>query len=130
MYEATLGADGKPLFTVKDSGVRESHAGGMVRDTSENKTDYTLIFDGPMFKRWAEHLTKGAIKYEKRNWMRCGYSDDVAAQEKTLQRFRESAFRHFIMWLEGDRSEDHAAGVFFNLNGYEYLLDEMVQVNA
>jgi hypothetical protein len=111
-------------FIVKDSGKRENLAGGMVRDTTDGKVDYTLCVDGPMFQRWADHLSKGAVKYSKRNWMQCA-DGDRAAQEKTLARFRESAFRHFIMWMNGATDEDHAAGVFFNLNGYEYLKERL-----
>jgi hypothetical protein len=101
-------------FTIKDSGKRTEFAGGMVRDTTEGKTDYLLIKDGPMFKRWAIHLTKGAQKYAARNWM-------LASDDAALQRARESAFRHFNQWLDGDRDEDHAAAVFFNINQVEYI---------
>ena len=101
-------------FTIKDSGAREQFESGMVRDIAEGKLDYTLITDGPMFKRWAEHLTKGAEKYDKRNWMK-------AAGEAEYNRFRESAFRHFMQWYYGDIDEDHASAVFFNINGAEYL---------
>lgn len=101
-------------FEVKDSGVREAYASGMVRDTAEDKVNYLLIFDGPMFDRWAAHLTAGARKYDKRNWM-------LAAGEAEYERFRESATRHFRKWLEGEVDEDHAAGVFFNINGAEYV---------
>jgi hypothetical protein len=103
---------------VKDSGKRESFESGMVRDTTEGKTDYSLVLDGPMFKRWAIHLTKGAIKYAKRNWMQ-------ANGQTELERFKESALRHFIAWFEGETDEDHAAGVFFNINGAEYVKDKL-----
>lgn len=101
-------------FEVKDSGQRAEFDGGMVRDSTANKTDFLLIRDGVMFRRWAEHLRLGAIKYTKRNWMK-GRGDEVAS------RFRESAARHFEAWLDGETDEDHAAGVFFNINGYETL---------
>jgi hypothetical protein len=101
-------------FTIKDSGKRKEFNGGMVRDITEGKIDYLLIRDGVMYKRWAEHLTKGAVKYEKRNWMK-------ATGEEELSRFKESAARHFEQWLNGDTDEDHAAAVFFNINGAEYL---------
>lgn len=101
-------------FIVKDSGKRETFASGMVRDTQEGKLDYTLILDGPMFDRWAEHLTKGAVKYEARNWMK-------ARGEAEYERFRASAIRHLRQWLRGDRDEDHAAAVYFNINGAEYI---------
>lgn len=100
-------------FAIKDSGERQQFAGGMVRDVTDGKTDYLLLRDGPMFDRWAEHLTKGAIKYDKRNWMK-------AAGDEEYQRARESAARHFEAWLRGNTDEDHAAAVYFNVNLAEY----------
>lgn len=105
-------------FTVKDSGKRESFDGGMVRDTSEGKTNFALVADGPMLRRWAEHMTKGAIKYEPRNWMK-------AEGDAELQRSRESAFRHFMQWFFGDVDEDHASAVFFNINLAEYVKEKL-----
>jgi hypothetical protein len=35
------------MFEVKDSGARQEFESGMVRDTTEGKTDYTRILDGP-----------------------------------------------------------------------------------
>lgn len=105
-------------FEVKDSGKRQEFSGGMVRDTTEGKTDYSLILDGPMFDRWAIHLTKGAVKYAKRNWMK-------AAGQEELDRFRESALRHFIQWFRGDVDEDHASAVFFNINGAETTKEKL-----
>lgn len=103
-----------PGFTIKDSGVRKTFAGGMQRDTTEGKTDYLLVRDGPMLERWAIHLTNGAKKYDKRNWMK-------GAGQEELDRAKESAARHFEQYLRGDKDEDHAAAVFFNINQIEYL---------
>lgn len=106
-------------FEVKDSGKREQYTSGMVRDTVDGKTNYALVYDGPMLRRWAEHITKAAMtKYGKRNWMK-------ASGEPELERFRESAARHFAQWMAGETDEDHAAAVIFNLNGYEYLKDKL-----
>ena len=102
------------MSTIKDSGKREEYAGGMVRDTAEGKTNYLLIRDGPMYERWAAHLTAGAKKYTARNWM-------LAMGDKELQRAEESAARHFEQWLREDDDEDHAAAVFFNINEAEYI---------
>lgn len=102
------------MFVVKDSGERKEFDSGMVRDVTEGKTDYSLALDGPMFELWAVHLTKGAAKYDKRNWMK-------ATGDEERDRFRESALRHFIQWYRGDSDEDHAAAVFFNINGSEYV---------
>jgi hypothetical protein len=101
-------------FAVKDSGERQEFASGMRRDVTTGKVDYTLTLDGPMFERWAAHLTKGAGKYAPRNWMLADGDDEYG-------RFRESAFRHFIAWFRGDTDEDHAAAAFFNVNGAEYV---------
>lgn len=101
-------------FTVKDSGAREQYDSGMVRDTADGKIDYSLVLDGPMFDRWAEHMTKGATKYAKRNWMQ-------ANGQAELDRFRESALRHFLQWYRGELDEDHAAAIIFNVNGAEFV---------
>ena len=101
-------------FVVKDSGKRKEFESGMVRDVTDDKTFVSLVYDGPMFWRWAVHLTKGAVKYAKRNWMK-------ANGEEELERFKDSAARHFYQWYRGDTDEDHAAAVFFNINGAEYV---------
>jgi hypothetical protein len=112
-------------FVVKDSGKREEFKGGMVRDTADNKTDYSLPLNGPMFERWATHLTKGATKYPDTkpgspNWM-------LASGEEEYVRFRKSAVRHFIQWYSGQTDEDHAAAVLFNINGAEYVKDKLAK---
>ena len=106
-------------FLVKDSGKRQEFESGMVRDTQTGKTDYTRVLDGPMFDRWAEHLTKGELKYPDvgpgvANWT-------LADGEKELIRFKKSAFRHLRQWMRGDIDEDHAAATYFNINGYEFV---------
>ncbi len=106
-------------FLVKDSGKREQFESGMVRDVTEGKIDYSLVFDGPMFERWAQHMTKGAVKYSKRNWMK-------AAGQAEFERFRESALRHFVQWFMGKTDEDHAAATVFNINGAEYVSEKIV----
>lgn len=119
----TSPGDPRRPFTIKDSGKRQEFASGMVRDVQEDKIDYTLIFDGPMADRWAEHMTRGAHKYADPepgvpNWTR-------AAGRAELLRFQKSALRHLIQWLRGDTDEDHAAAVFFNINGAEYVKERM-----
>jgi hypothetical protein len=101
-------------FVVKDSGARQTFDSGMVRDVTAGKVDYSLVLDGPMFDRWAAHLTAGAAKYDKRNWMQ-------AEGDAELERFKESALRHFVQWFRGDTDEDHAAAVLFNVNGAEFV---------
>lgn len=110
-------------YVTKDSGERASFASGMVRDTTTGKTLWHKVADGPLLKRWAELLSRGAEKYPddeigQANWM---LADGIVERE----RFRQSAFRHFMQWYNGDTDEDHAAAVFFNINGCEYVKDRI-----
>jgi Domain of unknown function (DUF5664) len=106
-------------YGLKDSGVRQQFDSGMVRDTNDGKIRYDLVFDGPMLNRYAIHLTKGAIKYAPRNWM-------LANNTEEMERFKESAVRHFMSWMQGLRDEDHAAAVWYNVNGFEYVRDRLI----
>ena len=106
-------------FAVKDTGVRQEFASGMVRDVTTGKVQHWRALTGPMFDRWSEHLTKGAAKYPDvcpgvPNWT-------LAKGAPEEFRFKESALRHFVQWYRGETDEDHAAAVFFNINGYEYV---------
>jgi hypothetical protein len=105
-------------FTIKDGGDRTEFKGGGHRDTEDGKIDYTLAYDGPMFKRYAIHMTKGASKYEARNWMQ--FSDREA-----LERAKRSLARHYHQYVSGERDEDHAAAIIFNLNVIERIEDLM-----
>lgn len=117
-----MGDENPPLeqleLPLHDSGNRVTFASGMVRDVDVNKIHYDLVYDGPMLKRWARQLTLGAAKYALRNWMKAHTEDE-------LTRFRESAARHFAQWMAGETDEDHAAAVFFNVNGAEYVKSQM-----
>lgn len=114
---------GLQAFEVKDSGERTQFASGMVRDTNTGKILWHLISAGPMLKRWAEHLTKGALKYSANNWMKASGTEEY-------ERFRESAYRHFMQWYYGDRDEDHASAVYFNINGAEYVKEKLNETNG
>lgn len=93
-------------FTVKDSGQRAAFTTGAVRDTEAGKPRYDLISPFAL-RRLAEHMRKGAEKYEARNW------------EKGIptERLYSSALRHLMQWAQGDRSEDHLSAVLFNIAG-------------
>lgn len=118
-------------FETKRSGDLMQFESGMVRDTSTGKTMWDLTADGPMLKRWAELLTRGAVGdpnatppkkgYGARNWMK-------ASGDPELARFKESAFRHFMQWYRDERDEDHGAAVFFNINGAEYVRERLVAI--
>lgn len=107
-------------FIVKDSGKRKKFNTGMQRDINEDKPAFYLItpklvpYSEQMLTRWAAHMRRGANKYADRNW-------ELAATQEELERFKDSAFRHFMQWLLDEDDEDHAAAVFFNIQGAEYV---------
>jgi dATP/dGTP diphosphohydrolase len=109
-------------FEIKDSGQRKEFSGGMVRDAADDKVDYLLALDGPMFKRWAAHMTKGAKKYSARNWMK-------ANGEAELEHAKKSLGHHFIQYLDGETDEDHASAIFFNINLIEYVRNRMKEAS-
>lgn len=104
-------------FVTKDSGERVDFDSGMRRDTNEGKPRYDLM---PLneVRRLAELYSRGAVKYGEKNWQ-------LADSEKEMNRFKESAFRHFYQWAAGDVDEDHMAAVVFNVFAYEYVKDKM-----
>ena len=107
----------QPPWITKDSGERQLFESGMVRDTQRSKIRYDLVYL-PMFKRWAELMGRGAQKYGDNNWKK-------ADSQAELDRFKESAFRHFMTWfLNEDNNEDHCAATWFNMSGVEYLKGE------
>lgn len=107
-------------FIVKDSGKREEYANGFIRDTEEGKPDYARIMAVPglhlipieMLERLGAHLSKGAIKYGEDNWRK-------ATGLTAKLRFARSLFRHARQLILGQRDEDHAAAVTFNVWAYE-----------
>lgn len=103
-------------FETKDSGQRQEFSTGMVRDISGAKARYDLVYL-PMLKRWAELMGRGQVKYGSRNWMK-------ASTQEELDRFKESAFRHFMQWFSGETDEDHGSAVFFNIAGAEYVREK------
>lgn len=101
-------------YETKDSGAREKFASGMQRDTEAGKPRFDLLipegvpFEDQLLTRFALLMGRGAEKYEDRNW-------EQADSEAEIARAKSSAFRHFMQWFCGERDEDHAAAVMFNL---------------
>ncbi len=105
-------------FVTKDSGKREKYKSGMLRDTNEGKARFDLIvpndipYSEQLLTRFANLMARGAVKYGDRNW-------ESANGQIELNRFKESAFRHFMQWYCNEEDEDHAAAVLYNIMGYE-----------
>lgn len=104
----------KNAFITRDSGVRAAYASGMVRDTQDGKARFDLLladgipYDHQFITRVADLMTRGAEKYGFRNW-------EKANSPEEIERFRASALRHMMQWLNGETDEDHATAVVFNL---------------
>lgn len=107
-------------YITKDSGKRVNFKSGMQRDISEDKPRFDLTIPlgqdmkNTLFYRWAMLMCRGAKKYNERNW-------EIASSKEEMNRFKESAFRHFMQWYCGEEDEDHAAAILFNINGYEFV---------
>ena len=104
-------------FETKDSGNRQEFSTGMRRDVQTGKPRYDLIWQ-PGIKRLAELMARGAEKYSERNW-------EKASTQEELERFKASAYRHFMQWFNGEVDEDHMSGCIFNLFGTEFVKEKL-----
>ncbi len=107
--------------TVNDSGEREDFETGSRRDTRKGKGRFDLI-PAYCIRRLAQHYENGAEKYGDRNW----------EKGQPSSRYLDSAFRHLINYMEGDRSEDHLMAIVWNIFGIVYndrYLDEMSDIH-
>ena len=100
-------------FITKDSGVRKERDSWFRRDTDEGKPRYDLI---PLdcLKALAELYTRWAVKYWDNN-------RQLAQEEDAINRFKHSAFRHFIQRMNWEVDEDHWMAVVFNIFAYQHL---------
>jgi hypothetical protein len=104
---------------IKDSGKRQVFASGAMRDPSEGKIKWSRVTFGPMLRRWAQHLTTAEAKYPDPKPGVPNFS--LIEGEEEYLRYKESALRHFMSWFYDESDEDHAAAVFFNINGVEII---------
>jgi hypothetical protein len=119
----TTGQEWAALTTIKDSGQRITFASGSMRDPSTGKIKWSRITFGPMMRRWAQHLTTAEAKYPD---VAPGVPNFMLIETpEELARYKESAFRHFVSWCYGETDEDHAAAVFFNINGVELCQEKL-----
>ena len=91
---------------ILDSGERTQFDTGAVRDMHEGKGRFDLL---PMcvIKRLAKHYENGCLKYGERNWEK-----GIPAHS-----FADSAFRHLVNYLDGEKNEDHLLAAIWNLCG-------------
>jgi hypothetical protein len=88
---------------LKSSGKEEQFSTGAVRDVQSHKPRPDLISPF-MEQRLGEWLRRGAERYDARNW------------EKGMQMSRclASMSRHFMMFKQGAKDEDHLSAIIFN----------------
>ena len=96
-------------YITKDSGVREEHSTGMVRDTRAGKGRFDLITPIAL-RRIAGVYERGAAKYSDHNWRKGG----------PFSRFLDSALRHLNVykeneWAGQEQDEDHLAQAAWNI---------------
>jgi len=108
---------------IQDSGERQVFKSGAMRDPSTGKIKWSRITFGPMIHRWAQHLTIAEAKYPDPSPGVPNFT--LIEGEEEFLRYKESAYRHFMSWFYGETDEDHAAAVFFNINGVEIIKDKM-----
>lgn len=105
-------------YVTKDSGERESYDSGMVRDVQRGKPRFDLIPDDCLY-RLANLYARGSEKYGDRNW-------ELADSKEELERFKASAFRHFMAWKSGqDTGEDEAIAAVWNIFAYETIREKL-----
>lgn len=107
---------------IHDSGTRQKFASGAMRDPSTGKIKWSRVTFGPMLRRWAKHLTTAEAKYPDPSPGVPNFT--LIEGEEEFLRYKESAYRHFMSWFYGESDEDHAAAVFFNINGVEIIKDK------
>jgi len=107
-------------YVTKDSGARQEFDSGMRRDTEAGKARFDLVvplgvpYEEQILTRFAGLMSRGAEKYDARNWEKANSEDELA-------RYYSSAFRHFMQWITGETDEDHAVAVMFNIMCAETL---------
>lgn len=94
-------------FVTKDSGERRVFFTGSRRDKRDGKGRFDLI--SPIgLRRLAGLYERGAVKYGDRNW----------EKGQPLGSYLDSAMRHLVSFLAGDRDEDHMVAVAWNAFGF------------
>ena len=91
-------------FIVKDSGERQKFETGAQRDVQSGKGRFDLL-PCHAVTRLAQLFENGAVKYGDDNWRK----------GMPLNRYLDSALRHLIKFMDGQRDEDHATAVIWNM---------------
>lgn len=97
-------------FGMRDGRPRDTFATGAVREQRSGKGRFDLISVFALF-RLARIYEKGSVKYSDRNW----------EKGMPFHLFIDSAIRHLIQYLMGDREEDHLGQAAWNIISVMHL---------
>ena len=103
------------LSEIKDSGTRREFETGSVRDAQTGKGRFDLIPYLPHLKL-AKHFEGGIEKYGERNW----------EKGQPLKVFLDSAQRHLLRFMNGERDEDHLSASNWNNYCYQWTENEII----
>ena len=103
---------------IKDSWQRKEFSNGFVRDLDNDKLRFDLI---PIWqlKSLARQYTDWMQKYWENN-------RQLARGKVAIERFKQSARRHFISRQNGEYDENHNDATIFNIMAYEYHRQRML----
>jgi hypothetical protein len=99
---------------LQDSGARAQFAGGGVRDASEGKPRFDLLwpahvpYEDQFLTQVAKVLEMGARKYAERNW-------ELFHTPDALDHAKASLGRHYANYMAGSTDEPHLALMACNL---------------
>jgi hypothetical protein len=117
-------------YETKDSGKRFQSPDGMVRDTSEGKPQFALLFpkgvpyEDQLMTRVADLYHRGGVKYGPRNW-------EKSSTEEALAKHEDCLMRHVVKFLLGvEDGEDHAAAVIWNVNAVDLTRRKIAMAEA
>lgn len=78
----------------------------LLREDKSEKVDYSYLVElKPLIDRICNRLTEGEKKYARLNWREC----------KDPLTYKQSAMRHTMQYMWGERDEDHGIAAVINL---------------
>lgn len=102
---------------IKDSGNRREFDNWFVRDLDDDKLRWDLMPIEQMSDVCLQY-TLWMKKYWENNWHQ-------ARWKVAINRFKQSARRHFLAWQSGQYDEMHHAATVFNIWAYEFHTKRM-----
>lgn len=90
---------------------------GAIRDSDDNKEDYTETISWLSFKRYAEYMTGKKKKYGAGNFKK---GIPIESYEQSLMRHIQKYFANKYEGANLEPNEDHLSAAWFNIQGIMY----------